>query len=170
MADEVDYSGVPSVVLESLRVRLSQLVHSLTALLNRVQTAELPAWPALHQQFNLAILQLSSLVSTLETFHTNLGCAVTYPMPTFPVKTQGWLLTTLLRKKNLPEVDEWIQEGVTAGERVNDGQSREFNDWVLSVLPEGVELEPFEEIKASTPSPGWSMQQTIGYMSGRSNS
>ena len=167
MADEVDYSGVPSVVLESLRVRLSQLVHSLTSLSNRVQSAELPAWPALHQQFNLAVLQLSSLVSTLESFYSNLGRAVTYPMPSFPAKTQEWLLTTLLRKKNLPEVDEWIAEGVSAGENHSASGNEEFSQWALDQLEDSEPLPPMTGISSSPATAGHSLKQVIGFMSGQ---
>lgn len=165
--NKAEFSGVPIVVLESVRIRLAQLVHSLTNLSNRVQTAELPAWPGLQQQFNVVLLQLSSLASTLLSFAPALQRCVAYPMPTFPLNTNAWLLTTLLRKKNLPEVDEWIAKGVEAGKDVDHKMDDDFSEWALETANELGTIEVASQMFPPKTEPnGWNIDKVVGFLSG----
>lgn len=166
--EEYDLSGVPVVVLESLRIRLSQLVHSLSALNNQVHMPDLPPWPTLQQQFNVALLQLSSLASTLASYAKPLQKAVVYPVPSFPLKTQPWLVTTLLRKKNLPEVDEWIQEGIEANKENQVMDNKDFAEWALEVAESIMNVGAVQtELPRNSEPNGWPIDKIIAFMSGQ---
>ena len=54
--------------------------------------------------------QLMSVTTTLQHFQETLDSTVVYPLPKFPTTSHENLLTTLLRKKNAPEVDDWISD------------------------------------------------------------
>lgn len=105
-----DYKGVPSQALDAVRMRLAQLTHSLRKIRDDLSKAELPQWYSLQSQLNVTLTQLMSVTSTLEHFHDTLDSTVVYPLPKFPTTSHETLLTTLLRKKYTPEVDEWIKE------------------------------------------------------------
>ncbi|KAH3678278.1 hypothetical protein WICMUC_001602 [Wickerhamomyces mucosus] len=62
------------------------------------------------ESLRLRLTQLASLSSTLTSYSEILDQTVTYPLPQFPTTEQEGLLTTLLRKKALPEVIDWIKE------------------------------------------------------------
>ncbi|CAB4253681.1 similar to Saccharomyces cerevisiae YBR193C MED8 Subunit of the RNA polymerase II mediator complex [Maudiozyma barnettii] len=105
-----DFGGVPSQALDAIRMRLAQLTHSLRKIRDDLSKAELPQWYSLQSQLNVTLTQMMSVTSTLEHFHDTLDATVVYPLPKFPTTSHETLLTTLLRKKYTPEVDEWISE------------------------------------------------------------
>jgi len=62
-----------------------------------------------------------------------------YPLPNFPTTAHEGLLTTLLRKKNIPEVDEWITSCKLALSTPATVQARlqeddELSQWCLDTL------------------------------------
>lgn len=103
-----NFDGVPSQALDAVRMRSAQLTHSLRRIRDELSRAELPQWYSLQSQLNVTLSQLMSLTSTLQHFQDTLDSTVVYPLPNFPTTSHEGLLTTLLRKKNIPEVDEWI--------------------------------------------------------------
>lgn len=107
-----DYSGVPGPALDSVRMRLAQLTHSLRRIRDDLSRAELPQWYSLQSQISVTLSQLLSVTSTLQHFHDVLDSTMVYPLPKFPTTSHENLLTTLLRKKNIPEVEEWIKDAV----------------------------------------------------------
>jgi mediator of RNA polymerase II transcription subunit 8 len=131
---EPDLSGVPVTALESLRLRLAQLTHSLNSMLAHIQQATLPSWPALQEQFNVILTQLTSLAATIHGYADTLQRTVAYPLTNFPTNTQMGLLTTLLRKKNLPEVQEWIVQGRAAGNEIKVKQDADFCGWAAKIV------------------------------------
>ncbi|CEP21506.1 Mediator of RNA polymerase II transcription subunit 8 AltName: Full=Mediator complex subunit 8 [Cyberlindnera jadinii] len=106
----VDHSGVPVEALEALRLRLTQLTHSLNKLQAEFKNPQLTHYVSLQAQLSIILTQLGSLSSTLSSYSDVLERTVAYPLPTFPTTEQEGLLTTLLRKKATPEVVEWIEE------------------------------------------------------------
>ncbi|KAK9389191.1 mediator of RNA polymerase II transcription complex subunit 8-domain-containing protein [Lipomyces mesembrius] len=111
----MDTSSVPVDSLESIRLRLSQLTHWLNRLQALVQQPTLPPWHTLHSQFAMVLKQLASLSHTLNQHADTLRATNAYPLPSFPVVQETGLLTTLLRKRVEPEVDEWIKAGAQEG-------------------------------------------------------
>ncbi|ODV89650.1 hypothetical protein CANCADRAFT_20353, partial [Tortispora caseinolytica NRRL Y-17796] len=105
---EFDHASLPVESVEALRLRLSQLVHSLTLL--EMAIAQRGATQAMHSQFQLILTQLTSLASTLALHSESLAQAVAFPLPSFPLATESKLLTTILRKKVLPEVESWQEK------------------------------------------------------------
>lgn len=103
---------LPSDALESIRMRLSQISHSLTLLSAQLTSANpLPPWPALLSQFNVLLSQLTSLSVALDMTHAPaLKGTLVYPTPAFPIFQQESLLLTLLRKKVTPQVQDWIDQ------------------------------------------------------------
>ncbi|ANB15182.1 Med8p [Sugiyamaella lignohabitans] len=179
-----DLSGVPVTALESLRLRLAQLTHSLNSLQAQIQQASLPSWPALQGQLNVILTQLTSLSATVSGYAETLQRTVAYPLPNFPTNTEAGLLTTLLRKKNLPEVDDWIAEGKEIGEKTRAKQDGEFCSWAAKVVDEcrqdhewsgflsrkdienGLEDEGLNRNKTSpTAGPSWTNDETIIFLS-----
>lgn len=167
---QADFSGIPTVALESLRVRLAQLVHSLNGLNASVSGQALAPWPSLHQQFNVALLQLESVVSNLENVPDATQSAVVYPMDNFPSRAMGGLLTTLLRKKNLPEVEEWIKEGdsVTESEGVDQEADDEFSQWAWDTAEELTQIKVSQLSFAPPKEPnGWPLDKAVSFMAGQ---
>lgn len=168
MDNKPDLSGVPVVALESLRNRLSQLVLTLSELNAQVQAPELPPWPSVHKQFDVAATQLEYLVSNLESFAPQLQRAVAYPLPNFPHRTQEWLLTTLLRKKNLPEIDDWIQEGIEAGRDLDEAADARFSDFVMETTKEHVRVGVEQTTLAQPAQPQrWALDKVVGFLNGQ---
>ncbi|CCJ29994.1 unnamed protein product [Pneumocystis jirovecii] len=108
--------------LESLRNRALQLLHSLTHFLNIIDHSDpLPSWPVLISNLNI-LLSKSNILKETRVF----------PSSSFPVRQQEGLLTTLLRKKVIPEVEEWEAEGRLLGVNVEEDTS--FYEWVKYVV------------------------------------
>lgn len=102
--------------LEAVRNRLNQVHLSLRKLGEQVNAASsrnvrLPPFAQLHQQFQVLITQLSSISHQLQSHQDLLRNTNVFPMPSFPTTQQEGLVTTLLRKKVLPEVSAWIDAG-----------------------------------------------------------
>lgn len=113
---KIDYSGIPSQALDAIRMRLAQLIHSLKRIRDELSKPNLPQRYSLQSQLNITLQQLLSVTSTLEHFHKTLDSTVIYPLPQFPTTSHENLLTTLLRKKYTPEVDQWLGESREAAE------------------------------------------------------
>ena len=109
-----DFSGVPSQPLDAVRMRLAQLSHSLRKIRDELSKADLPQWYSLQSQLNVTLSQLTSATSTLQHFHDTLNSTVVYPLPKFPTTSHEDLLTTLLRKKYAPEINDWVKESKEA--------------------------------------------------------
>lgn len=169
-SSQADFSGIPTVVLESLRVRLAQLVHSLNTLKVSVSGPVLSPWPSLHQQFNVALLQLESVVANLENVPDATQSAVVYPMDNFPVRSMDGLLTTLLRKKNLPEVEDWIKEGddIIESERIDQSADDEFSQWAWDTAEELTQIKVSHlTFAAPQESSGWTIDKAVSFMAGQ---
>ncbi|KAK9427904.1 mediator of RNA polymerase II transcription complex subunit 8-domain-containing protein [Lipomyces doorenjongii] len=119
----MDTASVPVDSLESIRLRLSQLTHWLNRLQALVQQPTLPPWHTLHSQFAMVLKQLASLAHTLDQHADTLRATNAYPLPSFPVVQETGLLTTLLRKRVEPEVDEWIKAGAQEGAVIQQASS-----------------------------------------------
>lgn len=102
------FNGVPTQAVDAVRMRLAQLTHSLRRIRDELSRAELPQWYSLQSQLNVTLSQIMSVTSTMEHFQDLLDSTVVYPLPNFPTTSHEGLLTTLLRKKNIPEVDELV--------------------------------------------------------------
>ncbi|GMM58696.1 Med8 protein [Maudiozyma humilis] len=155
---KADFSGVPSQALDAIRMRLAQLTHSLRKIREDLSKAELPQWYALQAQLNVTLTQLMSVTSTLEHFHDTLDATAVYPLPKFPTTSHEALLTTLLRKKYTPEVDEWIQQSKEASgldstqlDRKNIAQilqkDKECTKWALDIFNEEFEKYNFKGLQ-----------------------
>lgn len=111
-------SQVPVDSLELIRNRLNQVHQSLRKLAdqinhtNRVPRAKFPAYLSLQNQFQVLITQLQTIALQLDANDEILATTTAYPLPSFPTTQQEGLVTTLLRKKPLPEVDEWIARAI----------------------------------------------------------
>ena len=164
-----DFSGVPVLALESLRVRMGQLVHSLSNLNAAVSGPQLPPWPALHQQFNVALLQLESVVSNLDVMPESTQRAVVFPTSLFPSGPQSGLLTTLLRKKALPDVEEWIRSGdeMIASEGLDPEADDDFCQWALDTATEITQINVVPQKFQPPPAAGgWHLDKTVAFLAG----
>ncbi|KAG8203914.1 MED8, partial [Candida africana] len=110
-----DFSQIPYDVLESIRNRLNQIRQSLTKLADQInnhnrhpQKIKLPSYLYFQNQFQVLITQLMSITNQLYNNEDLLRNTNVYPTPIFPTSAHENMLTTLLRKKVAPEVDEWI--------------------------------------------------------------
>lgn len=150
-----DYSGVPSQALDAVRMRSAQLTHSLRRLRDELAKAELPQWYSLQSQLNVTLSQLMSLTSNMQHFQDVLDSTVVYPLPNFPTTSHEGLLTTLLRKRNIPEVDEWIKSAREASDldtgsldtkditkSLND--DKEISKWALETFVEEFEKHNYK--------------------------
>ncbi|CAI4333292.1 CBM_collapsed_G0006580.mRNA.1.CDS.1 [Saccharomyces cerevisiae] len=140
-----DFNGVPGQALDAVRMRLAQLTHSLRRIRDEMSKAELPQWYTLQSQLNVTLSQLVSVTSTLQHFQETLDSTVVYPLPKFPTTSHESLVTTLLRKKNIPEVDEWMKyvretSGVTTALLKDEEiekllqQDREITNWARTTF------------------------------------
>lgn len=75
-----------------------------------------------------------SLSGTLASFSEILQRTVSYPLPNFQALTHAGLLTTLLRKKNQPEVQEWIEQGREVAKNINIKADDDFSGWAAGVV------------------------------------
>lgn len=137
-------TDVPVESLETLRNRLNQVHISLRKLNDQIghhnrhpTRVKLPNYGQLQNQFQVILTQLHLLTTSLDNAqvlsHTNV-----YPLPEFPAAQQENLLTTLLRKKPLPEIDEWINDAIEKGHSVNVPVERgdEFARWCAAKVEE----------------------------------
>ncbi|EGW33037.1 uncharacterized protein SPAPADRAFT_137547 [Spathaspora passalidarum NRRL Y-27907] len=118
-----DFSQIPTDSLESIRNRLNQIHLSLRKLADQINghnrhpnKIKLPSYSHFQNQFQVLITQLTSIASILYSNEDLLRNTNVYPVPNFPTSAQEGLLTTLLRKKALPEVDEWTTTALAKSE------------------------------------------------------
>ncbi|ODQ82182.1 hypothetical protein BABINDRAFT_5187 [Babjeviella inositovora NRRL Y-12698] len=124
-SNHVDVALIPVEPLESLRTRLSQLTQSLAKLLDSLnspsnnpnpadptQPSRLPHFVSLQNQYNVINNQLVSIVQSLEAHQSVLLTHDAFPLPKFPTTKEQNLVTTLLRKKTVPEVVDWVNESM----------------------------------------------------------
>lgn len=140
-----DHSQVPVDSLESLRNRLNQVHLSLRKLADQINhhnrhptKIRLPNYAQLQSQFQVLITQLHTIASNLDANDELLRHTNAYPLPAFPTTQQEGLLTTLLRKKPLPEIDEWIDKAVAESEslQVNLQKDDELAQWCSTKVQE----------------------------------
>lgn len=139
-----DLSAVPVAALESLRLRLTQLTHSLNSMHAQLMQSTMPSWPALHSQFNVILKQLMSLSETISQYSDVLQRTVAYPLPNFPTAQQAGLLSTLLRKKPLPTVEEWMTSGKEASLGVKIKMDEDFCAWAATEITQEAEDHEWE--------------------------
>lgn len=144
----VDFSSVPVDSLETLRNRLNQVHISLRKLFDQINhhnrhpsKVRLPSYTHLQSQFQILLTQLHLLTANLEANGEILKTTNVYPLPSFPATQQENLLTTLLRKKPLPEIDEWIENALVRGKHDDEGLATiqlndEFAQWCLAKVEE----------------------------------
>ncbi|ODV79814.1 uncharacterized protein CANTADRAFT_36829, partial [Suhomyces tanzawaensis NRRL Y-17324] len=135
-----DNSQVPTDSLESIRNRLNQAHLSLRKLAEQINhhnrhptKVKLPNYAHFQNQFQILITQLHSIASNLSNNDELLTITNVYPLPNFPTTQQEGLVTTLLRKKVLPEVEDWINKALTENPGVDND---EFAQWCYSRVQE----------------------------------
>lgn len=129
-----DFSQIPYDVLESIRNRLNQIRQSLTKLADQInnhnrhpQKIKLPSYLYFQNQFQVLITQLMSITNQLYNNEDLLRNTNVYPTPIFPTSAHENMLTTLLRKKVAPEVDEWINGAKLIMENESKNKSKNKN-------------------------------------------
>lgn len=136
----IDSSQVPFDSLESIRHRLNQVHLSLRKLADQTNQnrytgrAKLPSYSNFQNQLGVLITQLNSIAANLSNNVDILKSTNVYPTPAFPTTQQEGLLTTLLRKKVLPEVEEWIDEASKKSDE--DSIDEEFAQWCQNKVQE----------------------------------
>lgn len=149
----MDFSQVPVEALEALRLRLTQITHSLNKLHAELQTHQqlTTHWVSLQSQFNIILTQLTALSSTLLNYSEILERTTVYPISEFPTTEQEGLLTTLLRKKKLPEVIDWIDESKENIESViknlDSKDDEELTTWALQLIQQEKQKYTFVGLK-----------------------
>ncbi|SCU94931.1 LANO_0E08702g1_1 [Lachancea nothofagi CBS 11611] len=145
--DEFNFQHVPAQALDAVRMRFAQLTHSLAKLKDEMSRADLPQWYSLQAQVSVILTQLQSVTTTIHHFEELLDSTVVYPLANFPTTAHEGLLTTLLRKKNIPETDAWINDAketvgidlnTTSPEDVNKllKSDEQVTKWALGFLKE----------------------------------
>lgn len=141
----VDTMQIPIDSLESIRNRLNQIHLSLRKLSDQINhhnrhpnQVKLPSYSHIQNQFQVLITQLQSVASNLDNNENVLKNTNVYPLPSFPAAQHEGLVTTLLRKKPLPEVDEWIDKAISDVESFNIDivKDDEFAKWSSSKVQE----------------------------------
>lgn len=145
LTSEINTSQIPTDSLESIRNRLNQVHLSLRKLSDQINhhnrhpnKVKLPNYAQFQNQFQVLLTQLHTITSDLENNDELLKNTNVYPLPSFPTTQQEGLITTLLRKKPLPEVDEWIESAIDKrkNEYVNVQKDDEFAQWCLTKIEE----------------------------------
>jgi len=83
---------------------------------------------------SLLLSHLNSLTSTLQNprFSQDLKSTAVFPQTNFPVRSNETILTSLLRRKLLPEDEEWERQGRETAERIphiDTEREDEFIEW-----------------------------------------
>ncbi|EER34740.1 conserved hypothetical protein [Candida tropicalis MYA-3404] len=138
-----DFSQIPYDVLESIRNRLNQIRQSLAKLAEQINShnrhpnkIKLPSYSHFQNQFQVLITQLTSIASQLYNNEDLLKNTNVYPTPIFPTTAHENMLTTLLRKKAAPEVDEWINnsKAIMENKNLNLLKDDELITWCLATI------------------------------------
>lgn len=144
---------IPVDSLELIRNRLNQVYQSLRKLSEQINyhnrnpaKAKLPSYLNLQSQFQVLITQLQTIASQLDANDDVLKSTVAYPLPTFPTTQHEGLVTTLLRKKPLPEVDEWIDAAIAESEsfKLPIHKDDDFAEWCYAKVKELEEAFNFD--------------------------
>jgi len=124
---------LPIEALESLRQSQAHLTHSLTTFLGTLQQEPLPPPETLLNHLSLLLSHLNSLTSTLQNprFSQDLKSTAVYPNTNFPVRSHETILTSLLRRKLLPDDEQWELTGrqISDGIHVDPEREDEFVEW-----------------------------------------
>ncbi|KAL7667204.1 Mediator of RNA polymerase II transcription subunit 8 [[Candida] zeylanoides] len=143
-----DYTSIPLEPLETIRSRLNQVHLSLRKLFDQINhhnrhptKVRFPNYATLQSQLQILLTQLHTLTTNLDGYAEQLRAANVYPLPTFPATQQENLLTTLLRKKPLPEIDEWIESALAHTQGASSPgttlqQHDEFAQWCSAKVEE----------------------------------
>lgn len=138
-------NDVPMDALELIRNRLSQTHQSLRKLADQInhhnrhpQKVKLPSYLSLLSQLQVLVTQLQTIASQLDGNDDLLKSSNVYPLPAFPTTQHEGLVTTLLRKKPLPDVEEWIDEAIRQSEqfKLPIQKDDEFAEWCHSKVKE----------------------------------
>ena len=109
-----NYSAVPTDSIEKLRNNLILLSNSLKKLkldLIKSNTAySLPDYNSLQNQYIIIVTQLSTISSILSENSHILKKTNVYPLPISNPNKNETLFNSLLRKKPLPEVEQWLKD------------------------------------------------------------
>ncbi|KAG5437381.1 hypothetical protein PCANB_000812 [Pneumocystis canis] len=133
---------IPLNILESLRNKAFQLLHSLRHFLNIIDHSDpLPPWPVFISNLNILLSNIDSISLLLQESNI-LKETLVFPSSNFPVRQQEGLLTTLLRKKVIPEVEEWEAEGSLLGSNIEEDTS--FYNWAKNVVIQEKEKRNWE--------------------------
>ncbi|ODV61483.1 RNA polymerase II mediator complex subunit MED8 ASCRUDRAFT_16413, partial [Ascoidea rubescens DSM 1968] len=109
-----NYSAVPTDSIEKLRNNLILLSNSLKKLkldlIKSNNNYSLPDYNSLQNQYIVIVTQLSIISSILSENSHILKKTNVYPLPNSnPIKNEP-LFNSLLRKKPLPEVEQWLKD------------------------------------------------------------
>lgn len=138
-------NDVPMDALELIRNRLSQTHQLLRKLADQInhhtrnpQRVKLPSYLSLLSQLQVLVTQLATLASQLDGNDDLLKLSNAYPLPSFPTTQHEGLATTLLRKKPLPDVDEWIDNAIRELElfKLPILKDDDFAEWCHSKIKE----------------------------------
>lgn len=138
-------SQIPAEALELIRNRLSQVHQLLRKLADQINLhnrnpakVKLPSYLNLQLQFQVLITQLQTIAARLDSNDEVLKATNVYPLPAFPTTQQEGLVTTLLRKKPLPEVDEWIDAAIAESElfKLPIHTDDDFAEWCYAKVKE----------------------------------
>lgn len=99
----------------------------------------MPGFSSLSSQLQVLVTQLQTIASQLDANADILRLSNAFPLPEFSTTQHEGLVTTLLRKKPLPEVDEWIDIAIAESEKYDDlplEKEDEFAEWCHSKVKE----------------------------------
>lgn len=138
---KIGYNDIPSIELESMRLQLNKLITSLKNLQQQLMlpSVSLPnnngpviSWTKLSERVEAAVTHLYKIQKNIIQF----DAVNVYPnVGKFPVSEEE-LINVLLRKKNLPEIDELYEDLIKVGEQAinkfqQDNQIQEENKQVV---------------------------------------
>lgn len=134
---------IPVDALKLVRNRLS-LIHQLLRKLSEQvafpvgHKSKMPSYQRLLAQFQTLITQLQTIVAQLDANSGVLRATNAYPLPSLPTTQHEGLVTTLLRKKPLPEVDAWIEEAIAESKlfKLPIHTDDEFGEWCYAKVKE----------------------------------
>lgn len=138
---KIGYNNIPAIELESMRLQLNKLITSLKNLQQQLMlpSISLPnnsgpviSWTKLSERVEAAVTHLYKIQKNIIQFDS----INVYPnVGKFPVSEEE-LISVLLRKKNLPEIDELYEDLIKIGDLAiskfqEDNQIIEDNKQVL---------------------------------------
>ncbi|KAF2085166.1 hypothetical protein K490DRAFT_68053 [Saccharata proteae CBS 121410] len=113
--------------LETILQRVSTLSTAITALYQTHASQfepgrdlQLAPWPTMQHQTTIVEKRLSSLLEAVDEHQPLLNAAHVHPTGAFNSRNPMHenILLQLIRKKLQPEVEDWVHEGVAAGEKL----------------------------------------------------